>query len=266
MKTTGAAGSEAASRIIEGNKLEVADVILCRHKRSFFSWLIMWGTKSHWSHAALVFVIRNENAGFGNSFVIESIRDGISITNLRDYLEDVRHYDIGIKRLERPWFANSDSGLAIRKKVRGQMLDFIKKRYDVGMIFQIAAMVLAKLIFGARSALYGLEHEIQRTHRKKKLVPSEFICSGFVQYALYATVRDLVQQKQLSLDDLKAVVLNPKLANHADVMRLPLSTLLATTPEDIAQNQQLTWKYVVKGGRPYEVRSPAEVDAIMGRR
>jgi hypothetical protein len=258
--------NEAYEKIIKANKLQVADIVVCHHKHSLLSSLIMYGTKSFWSHAALMFVIRDEGGGFDNSFVIESVRAGISITNLNDYFSDPQHYDVGIKRLEKPWFANPDQGLAIRKTVRGHMLDFIKDKYDFGMILDIAAMVIASLVFGTRVALFGLEHEIRRASRKKthkqRLVPSRFICSGFVQYSLYTTVRDLVRAKQLTMDDLKLVNFNPTLQSYPDLLNLPQDSLLATTPDDIARAESLTWKYLVKDGRVYEVRSQAEVERI----
>ncbi len=66
--------------------LKRSDVMLSRHKKALFSKLIMWGTKSLFSHAALVFVIPFKEEGFANTFIIESIGDGIDITNLYYYL------------------------------------------------------------------------------------------------------------------------------------------------------------------------------------
>jgi hypothetical protein len=253
---------EGFSKIIEQNKLEVADIVVCHHKHSILSRLIMYGTKSFWSHAALIFVIRNENAGFDNSFVIESVRDGVEISNLRDYLDDVDHYDVGIKRLEKTWFANAQEGLQIRETVRGRMLDSIKAKYDTHTIMDLAATIVGNMVFGTRVAFLGLEKAIKRTHRKNSLVPSRFICSGFVQYALYTTVRDLVLGTKVSLAELEAVNFNPGLRAYTPLTELPMETLLATTPDNIARAESTTWKYLVKDGRVYEVSSQAEVDSI----
>jgi hypothetical protein len=253
---------EGFKKIVEANKLQVADIVVCHHKHSVLSGLIMYGTKSYWSHAALVFCTRDEPAGFDNSFVIESVRDGVVITNIRDYFDDLENYDVGIKRLEAPWFANPQAGLEIRKTVRGHMLDAIKSKYDLDMIFDIGAMLIGNMIFGTRVALFGLEREIKRAHRKQRLVPSRFICSGFVQYSLYTTVRDLVQKNQLPLDTLKSVNFNRTLQDYQPLIDLPTDTLLATTPDDVARAESTTWKYLVKDGRVYEVNSQAEVDEI----
>jgi hypothetical protein len=39
--------------------------------------------------------------------------------------------------------------------------------------------------------------------------------------------------------------------------------LLSTTPADIANCDKLSWKYLVKDGKFYEVSSKEEVDAII---
>jgi hypothetical protein len=250
---------ETADEFLKGGRLKRTDVVLTRARKSFISKLIMCGTKSNWSHTALIFVIADPQTGYDNTFVIESIGDGIDITNLRFYLEEhAEDYDVGIKRLESGWFAEGQMGLKIRRRIRGNMLNFIKAEYDFATILQIARMVLRKIVFGIQVRFSGLEKAIVKTRAKKRLVPGQFICSGFVQYAFYDTINKLINEGQLDKDKLNEVIFNPRFTSNSDH-----NVLLATTPEDIAKTDKLKWKYVAKKGKVYEVGSNTEVEKIL---
>jgi len=108
---------ESVEAFLKNGRVKRADVVLMRNKKAFFSWLIMWATKSKWSHTALIFAVPNFESGFDNTFVIESTGDGVDIADLRYYLEEhSNEYDVGIKRVERDWLTNDKEGLVIRKK------------------------------------------------------------------------------------------------------------------------------------------------------
>jgi hypothetical protein len=254
--------SQTVEEFLKSDKLKRADVMLSRGKKSFFSKLIMWGTRSNWSHAALVFAIPKPEEGFDNTFVIESVGDGVDITNLRYYVVDhADEYDVAIKRLEAEWFSNEEQGLAIRRRVRGSMLNFIKAEYDFSTIFQIALMVLRKILFGIRARYTGFEQAIRHTYKKKRLVPSQFICSGFVQYGFYDTIRNVIKEKQLPPERLQEVIFNARFTRGDDI-----EVLLSTTPEELAATDKLAWKYVIKGGRVYDVSRQEDVRAILNQK
>src|SRR5262245_26783908 len=100
---------------LAGNFLRRADVVLTRKHRDLLSWFIRWATKGKFSHAALVFLVPHEQAGFNNTFVIEAARDGVGLTNLLTYLNDRRSV-VGIKRLSQSWFDADIQGI-----VRGRL-------------------------------------------------------------------------------------------------------------------------------------------------
>lgn len=244
------------------NLLKRSDVMLSRHKKSLFSRLIMWSTKSSWSHAALVFVIPKLASGFEHTFVIESVGQGVDITNLRYYLVDhAKEYDVAFKRIESDWFANDEEGKRIRKGVRGSMLNFIKAEYDMGKILHIARMIIRKFLFGLRAKFQGHGQAIESLHAKDRLVPSQFICSGFVQYGYYDAIERKVKADELPPERLKEVIFHPQFTPEMDSKKL-----LATTPQDIATSDNLTWKYFIKGKMVYEVSSEEQVKALIKKK
>ena len=120
---------KAMSELVDKGKLKRADVLVTRSKGSLLGWLIRFGTRSYWNHAAMVYVIRNPELGYDSTFIIESGGGGIDIHNIAHYFERPKKYDVGIKRLEKDWFQNDmndgDGGLRFRRKVRGFALEEI---------------------------------------------------------------------------------------------------------------------------------------------
>ncbi len=253
---------ETVDEFLKSDKLKRADVVLVGGKKSFFSKMIMKATNSHWSHAALVFVIPHRETGFENTFVIESIGDGVDITDLSYYIKKhAEEYDVGIRRLDHDWFSDDGKGLDIRKRVRGNMLNSIKAEYDFGAILHIGMMLLRKLIFGIRTRLSGLEKTLSKTRAKGGRVPGQFICSGFVQYGFYNAIKSMIDKGELPEEKLRDVIFNPHLDSDSGI--IDYDVMLTTTPENIAATDKLTWKYVIKNGKVYDVRSKNEVNDIL---
>ncbi len=242
--------------------LKRSDVMLSRHKKAFFSKLIMWGTKSLWSHAGLVFVIPHKKEGFEHTFIIESVGDGVDITNLDYYLVDhAEEYDVGFKRLESDWFVG-DQGKDIRKAIRGRMLNHIKAKYDMGTILQIARMIIRKFMFGLSARFRGFPEAVGQAHEREQLVPSAFICSGFVQYGYFDEINRQVEKGALTNNEMEEVLFNPRF--HPNMSQKEVTkALLSTTPEDIAVTDKLKWKYFIKKGMVYEVSSNDEVEKLI---
>ena len=253
---------ETVDEFLKSDKLKRADVVLVGGKKSFFSRMIKKATNSHWSHAALVFVIPHRETGFENTFVIESIGDGVDITDLRYYVKDhAGEYDVGIRRLDHDWFSGDGNGLKIRKRVRGNMLNSIKAEYDFSAILHIGMMLLRKFIFGIRARFSGLEKTVNKTRAKGGRVPSQFICSGFMQYGFYYAIKSMIDKGELHDETLHEVIFNPHLDSASGIS--DYDVILTTTPENIAATNKLTWKYVIKNGKVYDVRSNNEVDDIL---
>lgn len=237
--------------------LRRSDVVLCRGKTSLFSRLIRWATKSQYSHAALVFLIPHFDNGFDNTFLIESVPSGVDVTDLRHYvIEGANNYDVVVRRLDHDWFTED-----VQRIVRGRMLDFIKADYDFATIWTLAKSTFERIVFGIQVRVSGLERTLRKTHAKQKLAPAQFICSGFVQYGMAETVRQLVQAGKLPPACLDAVLFRPGLTPVSDA-----DAMLATTPEDIAATDKLQWLYVFVKKQVYRASTRAEVDRLLGVR
>ncbi len=244
------------------NQLRRADIVLCRGKKSLFSRLIRWATRSHFSHAAIVFVIPSQDKGFDNTFLMESVTSGVDITDIRHYaIDEWRSYDLAIKRLEAPWFATGPGAEDFRRLVRGCMLNFVKADYDYLNVWRIAVEVVRRFVFGVRVRFGGLEPTLRKAYAKGQLAPGSFICGGFVQYGFYDAVKRLVDADRLTDAELAEVVFNPKASARPDT-----PTLLSTTPEDLAQAEQLSWKYVIIDRYVYEVADKEEAYALIARK
>jgi hypothetical protein len=75
-----------------------------------------------------------------------------------------------------------------------------------------------------------------------------------VQYGFLAAVSRLTQTHEIPQEALKQVLFRPGL--HPDA---PPQEILATSPEDLATTDRLTWKYAIRGGKVYEVGSYDQV-------
>ncbi len=241
------------------DRLMRADVVLCRGKK-LSSKLIRWWTRSEFSHAALVFVIPNRDQGFNNTFLIESVSGGVDITDLKHYVEEQsKKYDVAVKRLDEEWFTGGENGSALQRLVRGCMLDFIKAEYDYGTIWYIVRTLISRFLFGVQQRFRGLEKTLDTAFEREWQVPSQFICSGFVQYGFYEAVRRQIKQGELPAGRLAQV-----LFRKDPPAQVTDRTLLAATPEDLARAPQLAWKYVIVDQQAYEVATEAEAYARLG--
>ena len=237
--------------------LRRGDIVLCKGKATLFSWAIRWWTNSHFSHTALVFSVPSEAEGFERTFLIEAGTSGVDITDLRHYVVDAAAaYDIAIKRLEQPWMT-----IAVQSAVRGHMLNFIKASYDYFKVVALARSLLSNVVFGLSVPMVGIDRAVRRSYRFSRVPPSQFLCSGFVQYGFISAVRRLIARGGLPKSALSDATFNDRLGALADD-----AAILATTPEDFARSEKLSWLYVIRRGRVHRVHTYGEVDRILRRR
>jgi hypothetical protein len=239
---------------LAGDHVRRADIVLCRGKKSLFSRLIRWATRSYFSHAALVFVTPNRDENFNSIFLIESVTSGVDLTDLRHYVVDhVSDYDVAILRYEAPWFTDDHACL-----IRGIMLDFIKAEYDFNTVWQIAWAVVKRLAFCVQARVAGLQSTLERTYAEGRLAPGQFICSGFVQYCFYDAIDRMVRRGSLPDAYRSEVLFRPGLQvppEHA--------MLLSTTPEDLASSPLLSWRYLIVRGTVHRVDSRDEAYTLL---
>jgi hypothetical protein len=244
------------AEFLAGDHLRRGDIVLCRGRRGMVSRLVRWATRSHFSHAAMVFLVPARDDGFDRAFLIESVASGVDLTPLAYYVEqESGRYDVAIKRLDAPWFT-----VDVGRQVRGWMLNLIKATYDYGTVWRLAGHALRRLVFGVGARTVGLRRMIERRERRGGRVPGDFICSGFVQYGYYRAIEQLVGRGQLPAACLRAVMFSPALPPEPDE-----ADLVAVTPEDLARAPHLAWKYVIREGLVFAVSSRREAYALLLR-
>ncbi len=229
--------------------LQRGDIVLLKGKVSLYSWLVRWWTGSEFSHAALVFSVPHADEGFERTFLIEASIDGVDITDLKHYARDLSLiYDIAIKRFERPWVTRE-----VQSSVRGHMLNYIKANYDYWTVLALARRLIAR-------RRPPIDIDVKAARRKalwRRQPPSRFVCSGFVQYGFLSAVSRLIETKKLPREAIHDVLFKAGMTANASP-----DEILATTPEDLAQSANLSWKYAIRSGRVHRVESYDGVKAI----
>jgi Permuted papain-like amidase enzyme, YaeF/YiiX, C92 family len=213
--------------------LNRGDIILSRSP-TLSSKLIRYTSGGFFSHAALVFLVPQKSDGYESTFVVESLYAGVGIGNLATYIGGKKpSEEIAVLRLVGKGF-----DVSFFKQVRGLMLDHVQKPYDYGRAVNLALSFL----FGIRLGWA----KIRNTKLAyKKWTPSEFICSGFIQYGYV----DAMLRKGL---DPTPVIFK------TDATVRDREALLATTPEDLATSDKLKWLYAARRGFVYRVNSYEE--------
>jgi hypothetical protein len=229
--------------------LQRGDIVLSRSP-TFTSWLIRVATNSPFSHAALVFLLPQSANALNNTFLLESIRAGVGIANLKTYVTGKSRSQIAIRRLRRAWADD-----AFQKQVGGIMLDYVHAGYDFSKALKIGLAFLFSMRLGW-SKLSGKSSEsmrtaVKRTKRKKRnWIPPQFICGGFIQYGF-------LQAQLRRGGDADDVIFREGLTAH------DYDELLAITPEDIATTVKLSWEYVIRNGWVYRVTTYEEAKRVM---
>jgi hypothetical protein len=220
--------------------LNRGDIILSR-SRTLSSKLIRATSGSFFSHAAMVFLVPQASEGFANTFLVESLYQGVGLATLVSYIGGNHPTEeIGILRL-----GGKEFDVNFFKQVRGLMLDHVHKPYDYGKIINLALSFL----FGIRAG-YAKMRNTKLAF--KTWTPNEFICSGFIQYGY---VEAMLRRGH----DPTLVIFKP------NVTARDREALLATTPEDLAKSQKLEWQYAVRSGWVYRAHSYEEARRIISR-
>ncbi len=218
--------------------LQRGDIILSRSP-TLASRMIRILSGSTFSHAAMIFLVPQKEEGFENTFVIESLFEGVGMASLDGYVSGKHPVEqVGVLRLE-----GRDFNQSFFKLARGLLLNELHKPYDYHRLFLIALNVL-----------FGLHLAARRVRRKvavvKRWMPRQFICSGFIQYGLYQAA-DLK-----GLDTSRVILKNGQTSPSTDEM-------LAVTPEDLSTSEKLSWRFVIRGGWVHRVSNYDEVKLLI---
>ena len=194
---------------------------------------------SFFSHAALVFLVPQRGNGFNNTFILESMPSGIGLANLKSYIGGKNPTeDIAILRMKGRGF-----DYAYFKRVGALMLDFVKTSYDFGRAINLGL-----------SLFFSLRRKWSKSGRPfsimKHWAPSQFICSGFIQYGFVEAMR------RQGMNPSSAILKHGLSADDRD-------GLLAISPQDIAESEKPAWLYAIRRGWVYEVSSYEEAKKII---
>lgn len=250
----------AMKALVEADKLKRVDILLTRSKGNLLGWLIRFGTKSYWNHAAMVYVIRNPQEGYNETYIIESGGAGIDIHNISHYFNRPDKCDVGIKRLDKDWFQSGT--VDFPRKVRGLALQEIDDKYNYRLILGIAQKVVRQLVIAFVFPFLRFKSSDKRRSRRPRLAKlfkvNTYICSGFVQWSYFTTVTQQLEKSGGNQGVLQDVIFNPEIRKDVDE-----ELLLSTTPADIANSDCLSWKYIIKNGKVWEIANDADVKAIL---
>ncbi|MBD3281221.1 hypothetical protein GF391_00555 [Candidatus Uhrbacteria bacterium] len=165
-------GRENISKLEQVNgripELEVADIVLVRHRKGLTRWLLRRVTKSYWDHTALIIFARDKKRGYANDIIIEaiqhglnsSLKRGVEVHRLDKYLNDPKKYDVGIKRIK--WLDNE-----MKQRVRAFMLMNVDTPYY--------PLFTTKFFFAW----------ISKRYRRYLMRRQRYSCSGLVQKSFY---------------------------------------------------------------------------------
>lgn len=156
------------------SKLQVADIILARETK-LLSKIITRVTKSHWSHAMVVFFVPDKKNLFNNVLVISAETHGIEIHRIQKFSKKLinKNYDLGVKRVE-----------GLSDETKEKVLSFMFNNLDIPYDY---TRLLAFFIRYLKSIFKKKDKKAE--HLTNYLVNKDaFICSSFIQKAFFGAM------------------------------------------------------------------------------
>lgn len=237
------------SEFLSSGELQLGDIILFRRKGSFFATNLTRLSGDYFSHCALIFATPHTDPGFTKTYILECKFSGVDITPFEHFIKKRNAYVMCIKRLECPWF-----DARLRRAIRGHALNFIKAEYSFKTLTDLFLRAEAHLLFPKHKTSQHRAKALRQTLRRGFKLPNAFICSGFVQYAFYDAVR-VANQSPTNLSDCY-------FANQRWTESLQ-ADLLSVTPQDMADSEKLSWKYLIQNEEVTEVASQSDAMALI---
>lgn len=164
--------------------LQKADILLT-HGRGLVSKAIRFGTRSHWNHVVIVFVLSDDasgkSRGYQRTFIIEAQAHGIDIHPIDKYFNNEKQ-DMAILRLPEDAVPTS-----IREDFLRRVRGFALEEIDAGYGYKAIGGIIKRLFGWVTGPLYfivSLGKLLFRTPGVPKVV-NRWICSGIAQYAYY---------------------------------------------------------------------------------
>jgi hypothetical protein len=236
---------------LASGRLQLGDIVLFRRKGSFFARNLTRLTGDYFSHRGLVFATPHTDRGFTKTYVLECSFSGVDITPFERFVSKRSAYVICIKRLERDWVDNR-----LRRAIRGHALNYIKAEYSFRTLTDLFLRAEAHMLYPNRRAKARRASMLAQTLRRGFKLPRAFICSGFVQFALFEAVRRAIadERSECSEEHLEECYFAAE--RWTDSLQ---ADLLSVTPQDMADSPRLNWKYLIHQGKAFEVLSQDDV-------
>jgi hypothetical protein len=189
----------AMTELVEACKLKRADILLAHTKRSYWGWLIRLGTRCYWNHALIIYMVRDTQQVYDKALIIDPKMGGIHMGNITHYSKNPNQYDVAVKRLEKEWFQNGSEvgGLSYCQTVCDIALQETADKFDTRLIrFGRGILLQARLAyrFVRRRIKYPRLRKKQLSPIIKRLKISAYGCGGFVQWAYYQGVSQILKE------------------------------------------------------------------------
>ena len=245
-----AVSRQPLEEFLSAGHLQLGDIVLFRRKGSFFAQNLTRFTGDYFSHSGMIFATPHTDRGFTKTYVLECNFSGVDITPIDRFIRKRGAYVICIKRLERDWV-----DARMRKTIRGHALNYIKAEYSFRTLTDLFFRTEAHLLFPRRKSSEHRAKALERNLRRGFKLPRAFICSGFVQYALFEAVKRSMGA-EISTSE-KEILADCYFANERWTNSLQ-ADLLCVSPQDMADTSRLSWKYLIHQGTAQEVATQDE--------
>lgn len=243
-------------------KLKAADILLVHTKRSLWGWIIRFGTRCYWNHALIVCTAGNQEQSYSDTLVVDPKTDGsIEMDCVSKYLGRLNKYDVAVKRLEAEWF--QDDCQSGDPDFRSRICSIATNEAITKLGSKLARLInrtvrQIKVIYRfVRRKIKGSKATLHLTWNVRPIQMKAFTCSGFVQWCYYKGVSQIVKERRVDRSRLREVIFKPRAKKKVTPFEL-----LTTTPADLANCANLSWKYVIKDGVIREVSSGEEAKLI----
>ena len=245
-------------------KLEAADILLIHTKRSLWGWMIRRGTHCYWNHALIVYSPGSPEKGYNDTLIVDAKTGGtIEMGRLRKYLIRKDKYDVAVKRFDVDWFRNNKQTyeLGFRDRIcniaANEVVDKFNSKLSelINQTIRQATIILRFL----RHKIFGKKKSPKLSWNVRPIQIKAFTCGGFVQWCYYKGVSQLIKEHRLDKSKPKDVIFNPRAKK-----KITPYELLTTTPADLANCNDLSWKYIIKNGLIREISSYKEAALYSG--
>ncbi len=245
-------------------RLRATDILLVHTKRSFWGWLIRFGTHCYWNHALIVCSTGSKKQDYENMLAVDAKTDGtIVMSRVSDYFNRQDKYDVAVKRLGAGWFHNNRQVPAreLHRHIRNIAVNEVQFRLGLRLMRSLK-QIIRQLTVILRFIRKKIRHRQTTPNLPWNIRPAQvraFTCGGFVQWCYYKAVSKMLEERGGDRSMLNDVIFNPRIKKAPTPFEL-----LTTTPADLANCDKLSWKYVIRDGVVREISSsPDERLAVL---